>query len=57
MSDVRYEPFKTVAYNPNVNDPVWDRAIEREIANAELRGSIRAFEKNPLVKFASKSRG
>ena len=50
-----YEPYKVVAYNPRGPiDPVWDRAIEREIAKAELRGAMRALDENPLVKMSSR---
>ena len=57
MSEIKYEPFKVVPYNSREPiDPIWDKAIEREIANAELRGAIIAFNENPLVRIASKTR-
>jgi len=55
MLEIKYEAFKTVPYDPNsCKDPTWEKAIEREMAKAEVRGAIRDLERNPLVKIASK---
>jgi hypothetical protein len=52
MSEIKYEPFKTIPYSPNATDSQWNSAVDCQIEMACLRGDLTSALSNPVSRRA-----